>query len=90
MVRLYDFRDFELPVFDAKSGLEIVKSTFPDDNILLHCRDINGASVQLRDFDSAGAKDRYYYTWLKILNVPNTEFISQNPLASGQINRYEK
>ncbi len=84
-VRLHDFRNFDLPKFDAADMKAELIEAENDYNILVEVEDRNGDKILLRDFDSAGENGRFYYTWFEIDNVEKNDFSRKNPLRSSQI-----
>ncbi len=89
-VRLHDFRDFELPKFDAADMKPELIEADNEYDILIKVKDINGEEVVLRDFDSAGENGRFYYTWFEVANVEKTDFSKKNPLRTSQVESGKK
>jgi uncharacterized protein len=52
--------------------------------ILCDCRTVDGRSVRLCDFASAGADGSPYQSWLKVEHAVVTPFTWVNPLRSGR------
>jgi len=51
--------------------------------VAVECTDTNGNAVRLCDFDSAGQSNRYYISWLKVVNAPDVPFSRSNPRRSA-------
>jgi hypothetical protein len=77
----------DLPELDARilNPQKVEVDTWLRPWMLFEVRAVDGRSVRLCDFASAGAAGEPYLSWLKVRNVRRTRFSRRNPLRSGRV-----
>lgn len=85
-IRIREFRQHQLPVLNARTLRLQPNSAYPR-QLQFTCIDMQGHEIHLEDYNSAGHKGTYYYTWLPMRGLRTGRFSKQYPLRTIRLNQ---
>jgi len=83
--RFNEIEPEDLPQLDATNMKEriVYSESWLKSWLIWEYLTVDGRKLRLCDFASAGMAGNPYWSWLKVKNVPRTEFSTRNPLRSS-------